>query len=152
MRARRAAALMAASLLATACDGSEVAACDPIPLVSDESRFQISFEPLPPATGGASGEIRLHVEALGDWHIAPEAPAWLHMQESDEVRFDPAERLEGEAASDTRLEFSTSFRTSHETETVVHGRVKFGMCEGEGLQCILVERDLEFPLDLASQR
>jgi hypothetical protein len=145
-----------ASLFATAaCGGHDVAASEPIPLVTGGSRFEISFEPVPPATGDAIGEIRLYVETLNDWHIAPDAPAWLRMQDSEEIIFAPAERVASTGESDMRLDFATSYRASPASraiETVAHGRVKFGMCEGDALQCIIVERDLVFPLDLGSKK
>ena len=114
-----------------------------------DGSYRIEFEAQPPASRDASGQIRLSVRPLKDWHLAPEAPAMLRLEDADGLSFDTAVRVEPTAPADRKLDFHNGFRCAGAGAFVVRGRVEFGMCKGDSLHCIIIQRDLELPLEIA---
>jgi hypothetical protein len=146
---RAAVGFYAVTLLAAACDGGGGTATAQAGVLEGDPRYRIEYEARPPASRGSAGELRLSVQPLADWHLAPQAPAKLFLEDGDGVRFEAAARDDATGPPESALAFTSDFHCDEPGTRVARGRIKFGMCQGDSERCYIVERDLELPLEVA---
>jgi hypothetical protein len=137
-----------AVLLLVLCGCAEPASEGDPAVVAQESRYRVVTDAS--ASGPGVGMLDVRVEATGGWHIAPEAPVRLDLAAPD-VTFVPA-KLRAEHASkldENVIEWSSELRAESSGGRTASGQLKFGICEGDAEQCVIIRRDLEIPLVLA---
>lgn len=140
-RSSRAAALLlanAALCAAAGCGGDDRGAHPLDPGGERDARYELRVWANPAATPGAAEGLRVRIEPRGGWHLAPEAPAWLRLEEPAEMRLEPS--FEGtEGAEAAALEFRAEYAAG---ERRLRGQLKFGVCEDGDSRCAIVRRDL----------
>jgi hypothetical protein len=123
-------------------------------VVARDARYRVTSDTSPAPTATAPGSLRVRVETLNGWHVAPEAPARLDLTATDALHFEPAELREQhlQRLGDDGFEFSASVRATRPGPATAHARLKFGICEGPKAKCVIVRRELELPLEVARVR
>ena len=141
---------LAAGLLLL-CGCAEVAPEGGPTLVVEENRYRVVAETI--SSGEGLGVLDVRVEAAGGWHIAPEAPVRLDLAAPD-MTFTPA-KLRAEHArklDEDVIEWSCELNATTPARRVASGQLKFGICEGDAEQCVIVRRDLQIPVALQGAR
>ncbi len=139
IRGQLVAALSSAALFALpACDAAELPPASDASVAMRDSQYRIAIESSSPDSPDAFGRLRIQVEPQKGWKIALEAPATLHLEETAGLEFD----AESDATDRSigHLEFTRTFRAQSAGDAVARGRIKFGICEGDGSLCVLVQR------------
>ncbi|MEM7413432.1 MAG: hypothetical protein AAF430_24585 [Myxococcota bacterium] len=129
---------------------AEAEAPEPELLVS-EDRFRVLLASDSPSAADQAGELRVTVETTGGWHVAEEAPARLDLTAPATMAFEPAELRQSEvrAKHENGFEFVTKLFAEAPGGGVAQGLLKFGICEDDESQCVIVRRDLTLPIDVA---
>jgi len=119
-------------------------------VVDEHEGFRVLALAQSPETPSSTGSLDIRVEAIGGWHIAPEAPLRLDLQ-SAEIRLMPAElrREQARSISEEGFDFRAEVRAERAGPTTAHGQLKFGICRAREDKCIIMRREFEVPVEIA---
>ena len=140
------------ALLAPLALGCAPDAPDGAMLVATDARYRVLLHTDAAPSGDAPGTLRLHVETVNGWKIAPEAPARLDLEPHTDLEFEPATLRQEDAThiGEDAFEFVTRVRASRAGATTARGKLKFGVCEGDKEQCMIMRRELDLPIEVAA--
>jgi hypothetical protein len=121
-----------------------------VAIVAGDERYRVLAEST--STGPGKGALELRVEMLNGWHIAEGAPVKLDLT-SLEVEIAPANlRVEhAHLLGENEIEWRCELESDAGGEGVAQVKLKLGICEGSGDECVIVQHEFGIPLALADR-
>lgn len=119
-------------------------------VVDKHEGFRVVARTQSPGSPSSTGKIAVQVEAIGGWHIAPDAPVRLDL-EGDGIRLAPSglRREHAHSISEEEITFTAELRADREGPATAHGQLKFGICRALEDKCIIMRREFEIPVEIA---